>query len=87
MSQKVGQIILKECKIVYRVQMLFKKVWIYDVNSKNTYPNINRSLFSKFLVSLPMKVLIGVIMIIMSINALSITERGFIRKEHLCDKM
>jgi len=82
--QKVWQIILKKCKIVFRVQMLLKKVWTYVyVISKNTYPNINRPLSLKFLTSLPMRVLIGRITIIMSINAPSITERGFIRKEHL----
>jgi len=42
MFQKVGQIILKKCKIVFRVQMLLKKIWIYDVISKNTCSNINR---------------------------------------------
>jgi len=87
MSQKIGQIILKKCKIVFRVQMLFKKVWTYDVISKNTCPNINRPLSLKFLASLPMRILIGVIMIIMFINAPSLTECGFIRKEHFCDKM
>jgi len=44
MSQKVG-IILKKCKICFRIQMLFKKVWTYDVIFKNTCLNINRLLF------------------------------------------
>lgn len=85
-QKKVGQIILKKCKIVFRVQMLFKKVWIYDVIPKNTCPKVNRPLSLKFLVSLALRVLMG---IIMSINASFITEHemSIIRKEHLCDKM
>jgi len=57
--------------------MLFKKIWTYNI-SKNICPNINRSLSLKFLISLPMRVLIGVILIIMFINTPSIIESGFI---------
>jgi len=67
---KIGQIILKKYKIVFRVQMLFKKIWTYDVISKNTCPNINRPLSLKFLASLSMRILMEVIMIIRSINVL-----------------
>jgi len=77
----------EEMQNSFSLSMLFKKVWTYDVIFKNICPNINRPLSLKFLASLPMKILNGIIMIIMSINAFSIIEYGFIRKEHFCDKM